>query len=233
MKKIILVLIIFITSCGFTFLNKHDLNITRIDNLNYKQIIDKVLSLNIRNYNKIGNGYKYYAPKGVVQLNSKDYNDILKRNENIYYLYVDVIGYFYNSNVEYKIKKDVYYSNKLKYGDKQGYIEIVEDSNKLYVQMMYNNAKIETYVSEKNLNQAVLDISYILSSIDFNDSKLNKKYKNGKISSSSETYKLFKTKQKKGNFLEYIKEYDKYESKEEDNIMINNEIKTTQDKSTN
>ncbi len=28
--------------------------------------MDKILSLNIKNYNKIGKGYKYYAPHGPI-----------------------------------------------------------------------------------------------------------------------------------------------------------------------
>lgn len=227
MKKIMLVFVIFITTCGFTLINKQDLNVIRIDNLNYKQIIDKVLSLDIHNYNKVGNGYKYYAPKGVVKVSSKNYNDVLKKAENSYYLYVDIVSYYYKSKIDYKKIKNTYYFAELKHGDKTGFIEITNKYNKLYVQMMYNYAKIETYVSEKDLNDAIVDMSYILTSISFNDSKLNKMYKNGKLSSNSETYKLFETKQKKGNFLEYIEEYDKYENTPQDDSLINSEVTTT------
>ena len=48
-----------------------------IDNYDYKQVMDKVLSFDINYHNKVGKGYKYYSPKGVVRINSNDYNDVL------------------------------------------------------------------------------------------------------------------------------------------------------------
>ena len=54
-------------------------------------------------------------------------------------------------------------------------------------------------------------MSYILSSIKYNDSLLKKEYDSRESNSKEETYSLFKDKQKEGNFLEYIKEYDKYD----------------------
>ena len=38
-------------------------------------------------------------------------------------------------------------------------------------------------------------------------------YESGNLDSKEEVYKLFNNKEKKGNFLEYIKEYDKYDKK--------------------
>lgn len=193
-------------------------NVKRVDKYGNKQILDTILSLNIKNYNKIGNGYKYYAPKGVVRINSNSYNDVLKRNKNIYYMYVDVVGYYYKTGFDYK-KEDIYLSEKLSYKKKQGYIKIKADEknkNMMYVQMYYNYAKIETNVDKKELKNAIMDMSYILSSLDFNDMLLNKMYEAGNFNSKEEVFKLFENKEKEGNFLEYIKEYDKYDSKDEE-----------------
>ena len=86
--------------------------------------------------------------------------------------------------------------------------------------MNYNYAKIETYINESDLNTTISDLSYILSSVKYNKSVLNKMYKSCNFSSKDDLYKLFENKEKEGNFLEYIKEYDKYEGNEEDESII-------------
>ena len=91
--------------------------------------------------------------------------------------------------------------------------------------MWYNYAKIETYTTKEELNETLSDVSYILSSITFNDSLLKKMYESKGFGSKDEQYKLFDKKDKEGNFLEYIKEYDKYEEKEEDKPKEETEIK--------
>lgn len=173
--------------------------------------MNKILSLNIKLYNTIGKGYKYYAPRGVIRTDANTYNDVLKRGNTTYYLYVDVVGYYYKTDFNYKANKNAYYSKALKNGSKVGYVEILKKDNKLYVQMIYNYAKIETYVEEDKLKEALEDISYVLSSVSFNDSLLKKMHESGGFGNKEEVYKLFDNKEKDGNFLEYIKEYDKYD----------------------
>jgi len=190
-------------------------SVTNFNNYSHEQIIDKVLSLDIDTYNKIGNGYKYYAPYGVVKIYSKQYNDILMKGKNTYYLYVDVVSYYYKNDYKFKENSKIYLSKDISTKNKKGYVNITKDNNKLYVEMMYNYAKIETYVEESELNNALLDISYILSSINFNDSLLKKLYEAGSLDSKAETYNLFENKDKKGNFLKWVEEYDKYEGSEE------------------
>ena len=41
-------------------------------------------------------------------------------------------------------------------------------------------------------------------------------YESGNFDSKEEVYKLFDNKEKEGNFLEYVKEYDKYDGSEEE-----------------
>ena len=97
--------------------------------------------------------------------------------------------------------------------------------------MFYNYAKIETYTSKKDLNQTVIDLSYILSSVKFNDLLLKKEYDSNNMNSKEEAYSLFEDKGKEGNFLEYIKEFDKYDgSKNED--TEESEIKVEENKTT-
>ena len=212
-------------------------SVTRIDNYDYKKIMDKILSLNINTYNVIGKGYKYYAPYGVVRTDAKEYNDVLRRGNNIYYLYVDVVSYYYKSAPDYEVEDDVYFSKKINNGKKKGYITIKENDDKLYVQMLYNYAKIETYVKESDLKDTITDISYILSSIEFNDSLLKKMYESGNLDSKEEVYKLFENKEKEGNFLEYVEEYDKYDGSDdevkEEEIIVEETTSTTTTKKNN
>lgn len=224
MKKFLLILSVLILLSGCT--------ITRVDNYNYEKIMDKILSLDINTYNKVGKGYKYYAPRGVVRIDSEDYNDVLKRGDNKYYLYVDVVSYYYKSKIDYEVDNNSYFFRKISNNGKEGYITIEKKKDKLYVQMKYNYAKIETYVKESDLNLAIMDISYILSSTNFNDSLLKKMYESGNFDSKEEVYKLFDNKEKKGNYLEYIKKFDKYdggtdETKEEEIIIEEKKEETT------
>lgn len=221
MKKSLLILFVLIMLSGCT--------VTRLDDYDYKQMLDKIISLDIKTYNMVGKGYKYYVPKGLIRTSSNNYNDVLQRNGNTYYLYVDVVSYYYKTKLDYNVRDDIYYSKEINNGNKYGFIEIEEKNDKLYIQMVYNYAKIETYVDNHNLKEAITDISYVLSSIDFNDSLLKKMYEEGNFDSKEEVYKLFENKEKEGNFLEYIKEYDKYEADEEETEqeIIIEEITTT------
>lgn len=217
MKKGLLVLLSLILLTGCT--------VDRIDKDDYKQVLNKVLSLDVKMYNKVGNGYKYYAPRGVVRTDANTYNDVLKRDNRVYYLYVDVVSYYYKTKPDYKVNENAYYSSLIKHGNKTGYVEIKKVNKKLYVQMVYNYAKIETYVNENELKDAMLDMSYVLSSVKFNDSLLKKMYESGSLNSKEEVYKLFDDKEREGNFLEYIKEYDKYDGSEDDTGIKEEEIK--------
>ena len=206
--------------------------ILRVDNYDYEQMMNTVLSLNIKNYNTVGNGYKYYIPMGLKKESSLEYNDILRKDNILYYLYVDVVGYYYKKELYVNKVENSYFFKELNNNDKNGFVQIIKKDNKLYVQMVYNYAKIETYVKESEIKDALCDMSYILSSIDFNDSLLKKMYESGNLDSKEEVYKIFKNKEKEGNFLEYIKEYDKYEEEqvEENEIIIEN--KTTRPSTT-
>lgn len=221
MRKSLILLLLCVILQGCT--------ITRTDSYNYEQMMDKILSLDIKNYNTIGSGYKYYTPMGMSRISSLEYNDILSKDNNLYYLYVDVVSYYYKKDIDFKKNDNSYFYKELNNKNKKGIIEIIKKDDKLYVQMIYNYAKIETYVKESELKDALSDMSYVLSSINFNDSLLKKMYESGDLDSKEEVYKIFKDKEKEGNFLEYIKEYDKYEQEdtvEEEEIVVEKEITT-------
>ena len=216
MKRIILILLVTLLMTGCT--------VTRIDNYNYEEVLNKVLSMNIKTYNLVGNGYKYYAPYGVKRISSLDYNDILEKDNNKYYLFVDVVGYFYKNGEEYKENSKSFYSNKLKINNKEGYVQIDEKDNGYYIKMYYNYAKIEVQVKKDNLNDALINCCYILNSIKYNDSLLKKEYESGNMESKEETYKLFDNKEKDGDFSKYFEQYDKYEENKDKEDLSDDSI---------
>lgn len=211
-------------------------SVSRIDDKSSEEVVDEILSLNIDLYNEVGKGYKYYAPRGMVRLDANDYNDVLKRNDVTYYLYVDVVSYYYKTKIEYE-SDDSYLFMELNFDDKTGYVLVTEEDDNLYVQMVYNYAKIEAYVSKDALNDALLDMCYVLSSIDFNDTLLTKMYEEGAFDSNEEVYRLFENKENEGNFLEYVEEYDKYDAPEqavtpEEEIQVSETTTTTSSSAT-
>ena len=55
---------------------------------------------------------------------------------------------------------------------KEGYIDITKINNKYFLEVMYNYAKIESYVNEENLYDSFMNICYILATIDYNDTTI-------------------------------------------------------------
>ena len=163
MKKIMLIfsLAFILTGCS----------IVRIDTRNIDNILSVILTKNNKLYNQVGQGYKYSLPGGVTYIDSDDTNDILYCNGNYYYLYIDTISYYYNTKTKYKEDDDKYYSKLIKEDNGfkySGYLEINQKDNLYYIEFVYNHAKIETIVDEENLNNAILNSSYILSTIKYN-----------------------------------------------------------------
>lgn len=170
MKKItILLLCILATGCSAV----------RIDTKSIDNTISVVLSKNNKLFNRVGKGYKYYIPRGVTYIDTSDLNDKLYSDGNYYYLYIDAVSYFYKKEIVYQERTDIYYSKKIE-GKKQGYLEISEVNGKYKVDFFYNYAKIEAIVNQKDLNNVILNASYILSTVKFNDNiielMLNKDY---------------------------------------------------------
>lgn len=191
MKKLIMiVLLLFVSGCS----------IVRIDTSNIDNIIDVVLSKDNILYNQIGKGYKYYIPRGVSYMDTSKYNDILYANGNYYYLYIDIISYYYGTSKEYVINNGAYYSKTINLKDKQGYLEINKQGNQYFIEFMYNYAKIETIVEEEDINEVILDASYILSTIKFNDNVI-KLMLDDEFLEIDERYDIFTSKQETTDFL--------------------------------
>ncbi|MDD2625746.1 MAG: hypothetical protein PHR55_03205 [Bacilli bacterium] len=209
MKKIILFIIAIIIFTGCS--------ISKID-LNKDTIIENIFKNNNNLVNTVSPGYKYYMPNGVVLVGRDEYNETLYSKGDFYYLYVDVVSYYNKTKLEYEENKEIYYSKKLDYKDKQGYIEISKLNDSYFIQIMYNYAKIEVYVKENNIEKALLDSGYILSSLKFNNILAEEKLGNTYDSKNEEKLNIFVPKREEGTFLDSLEDSEENTEEEtEDN----------------
>lgn len=191
MKKItILFMLLLLTGC----------TVVRIDTSSIDNIVNVVLSKENNLFNRVGKGYKYYIPRGVSYIDTIELNDELYSNGIYYYLYVDAVGYYYKSKVNYKENSNLYYSKVIK-GDKDGYLEIKEDNGNYYISFVYNYAKIEAKVKKEQIEEVILNSSYILSTIKFNDNIIELMLDSDYFTNKEEQYDTFSKKNENNNFL--------------------------------
>ena len=199
MKKLILIIcLLFISGCS----------VVRIDTTNIDNIISVVLSKDNTLYNQVGKGYKYYVPRGVSYMDTNDYNDVLYSNGQYYYLYIDIISYYHDVTRDYVVNEDAYYSKAININDKFGYLEInKQDNGKYFIEFMYNYSKIESLCDYEDINDIVLNSSYILSTVKFN-SNVIKAVLDEEFLSSEEKYDIFTSKQDTNDFLKLEEEVE-------------------------
>lgn len=193
-KAFILLLLIILSGC----------TIVRIDTSSIENITSVVLSKNNTLYNHIGRGYKYYVPRGVTYIDSSETNDKLYSGGIYYYLYLDEISYHYKNVVNFKEDNAKYYSKKIKNGKKTGFLEIEKKNNLYHIVFVYNYARIETLTSKREINKAVLNCSYILSTIKYNPDIIKLSLNENFLKNKEKTYEKYTKKNKEeGNFLKY------------------------------
>ena len=195
-RKIILIGVIALLLTGCT--------VVRIDTTSIDNIVKVVTSKEGSLYNHVGRGYKYYVPRGVTYIDSSGSNDKLYSNGVYYYLYLDEVSYYYKKAVDYKEDSSKFYSRKIKNNKKVGYLEIEKKDNLYLVEFVYNYAKIEALVPEKELNNTVLNSSYILSTIKYNSNIIKLSLEEDFLKNKEEKYNVFTQKTKDENsFLRY------------------------------
>lgn len=193
MKKIgIIILCFFLTGCS----------VVRIDTSNIDNIINVVLKKENNLYNRIGKGYKYYIPRGVSYMDTDELNDKLYSNGIYYYLYVDTISYFHKIEIDYKEDPSLYYSKKIE-GKKQGYLAVKKDNDLYHVIFNYHYGRIEALTEEDKLMEVILNSSYILSTIQFNNNVIELSLNDEYFTTKQEQYTKFKVQKKEEYFLEY------------------------------
>lgn len=195
MKKIVLILfsVFLLTGC----------TVVRIDTKSIDNTLHVVLSKNNQLYNRVGKGYKYYIPRGVSYIDTDEFNDKLYSNGNYYYLYIDAISYYYQKKVDYVENPDVYYSRKISINDKEGYLTITEIDGQYLVDFVYNYARIQAKVVKSEINDVVLNASYILSTIKFNSNVIKLMLNEDYFLLKEEKYDEFTPKVETNNYIRY------------------------------
>ena len=202
MKRIVLLICIlcFTSAC------------TNLKTLDYKENINNTIKANKDNkfYNHIGNGYKYYLPKYMSVKNSLNYNEKINSGDYTYYLYIDIVSYYNNKNLN--IKNDKAFINyKFNNGKIDGFLRVSNENDKYLVEIIYNYAKIEVKVDKDDLNEAINNSIIILSTIKYDKDLIGNLIVENKINSKEETLNIFGNKESKDNFIDIIEEYDTYE----------------------
>ena len=151
----------------------------------------------------MGKGYKYYIPRGVSYIDTDEFNDKLYSNGNYYYLYIDAISYYYQKKVDYVENPDVYYSRKISINDKEGYLTITEIDGQYLVDFVYNYARIQAKVVKSEINDVVLNASYILSTIKFNSNVIKLMLNEDYFLLKEEKYDEFTPKVETNNYIRY------------------------------
>lgn len=194
-KSIILCLmVLLLTGC----------TIVRIDTSSIDNMVDVVLSKDNTLYNRVGIGYKYYVPRGVTYIDSNETNDRLYSNGVYYYLYLDEIAYYYKNSLDFKRDSSKYYSRKL---DK-GYLEITKKDGLYLIEFVYNYAKIEALVPKEDIEMTVLNSSYILSTIKYNNNIVKLSLEDDFLKQKEDKYEEFTSKKETNSFLKYEDDKD-------------------------
>lgn len=219
MKKIIVLLsivLLSITGCS----------VRKLDDKNFDKNINILLSEKVNMTNVNFEGYNYYVPVGLKFLTKEDYNAVLKdRFGNKYYLYVDIVEYYHNIENTYKINEKAYYSKRLDYRKKTGFIEINDVNGKYYIEYVFNYGRIQALIEKEDLVRVVNNMSYILRSIEYNDEVLESLVGENILSYAEETFSLFETEATQEDFLDVVKKYDSgyKEAKDQEQLELNDE----------
>lgn len=175
--------------------------VVRIDTKSIDNTINVVLSKDNKLYNQIGKGYKYYIPRGISYIDTTELNDKLYSNGYYYYLYIDAVSYYHKTKLSYKEKNDLFYSKYININEKEGYLEIRKEEDLYYIQFMYNYSKIEALVAKDDIEDVVLNASYILSTVKFNDNVIKLMLDEDYFINVEEKYDIFTSKQEVNNLL--------------------------------
>ena len=216
---LLLITVFFVTGCNIKVINYDSAN----------SIIETVLYQKTKISNAHFEGYSFYLPQGTKIVDKNDYNIKIRDNGNYYYLYVDTIAYYYKTKNNIKIDKNHFYASELNHNGYFGYVDIKEMGDKYFIVIMYNYAKIESYVLKEEFNSVFANMCNILSSVKYNDKIIASYIDNNKFISREEKFDIFSSKNENDNFLTYEKEYGVYNEdttntpNDEDRIELEND----------
>ena len=203
MKKKIIILIITIVLCT-------GCSISKVDTSSINNIVSSILYSDNKLHNVYMEGYKFYLPKNMKIVDKQDYNIKIRENDNNYFLYIDTVAYYFKTGNKFVSDVNHFYSEKIDYNDKIGFIDITDEDDSYFIVVMYNYAKIEALVPKEDLNNALISISSILSSIKYNDETIGINVKSSGSIGQEEVFDIFTSKKENDNFLTYKEEYGTY-----------------------
>lgn len=206
MKKCILLVFCFFFLVGCSSIQDESLDSILTEGMNS--------TVSLSNVNRTG--YKYYLPNGMKSIDSHDYNEVVYSDKYPFYLYVDVVSYFHHVTGTYEESQDYYYSKALLKDNKFGYLQVKSlENNKYFIEIMYNYAKIEVIVAEKDIKRSVAYAIAILDSITYNDTVLGSLMGDNVLNSNELEYNIFETAKSESNYLEIVEQYDQYKENDE------------------
>lgn len=204
MKKILLPLFIILLLTGCTKIDR--------STTNYNEMVNSILVNENHSVNTASLGYKYYIPMGVDLTYDSDLNKEFKVGNTKFVLYVDIISYFYKNNLNYdESNKNVYYYSKIN----DGYVYIVENEDNYYLKLIYNYAKVESYVEKDELLDVIVYSTIILNSITYNDTLISNVIEQGVSFGGEISYDIGKPENSESKFSQYLQEYVQDTSEDE------------------
>ncbi len=207
----LLVIVFLITGCS------------NINKLSYDDIVNELAQKN-KYQNTINSAYKFNLPNYMSQAKYDNYNSVLVDENYNYYLYVDIVNYYSKTKSDYEICKTCFYSKKIDYEGKTGYVEInLKENNQYLIEIMYNYAKIEVMVDYDDINLALFNCVTILKDLEYNDMTVESLVSNKSYNFKEETYNIFNPTSKDSNYLDIINDdgNDDANEKNKDTDMIN------------
>ncbi len=223
MKKVICLLLILLLSTGCT-------SLVSLNGESLDSILDTMYNQENTVTNVAMEGYRYYLPKGLQRIASNQYNSILFDQKNYYYLYVDAVSYYHKVENIYEVNPNAYFSKRLSYHGNEGYVEITPRGDGYFIEAMYQYAKMESLVKEEDIENSLIYIASVLTSIEFNDHVLDTLIGDNILNYQEESLDIFVPAREESEFLEYVEEYGTYqdlngELPDPDQIPMEEEIK--------
>ena len=130
-KIIIIICLMLLVGCG-----------KNINTLSLNEIIDESITTKASKANTNSKGFKYYLPSGFNLYKDNGYIHELHSKNNIYYLNVDVISYYYKNDISTEHELDDYEYYEFEEKDKKGYLRITKNNDNFFVELCYNYAII-------------------------------------------------------------------------------------------